>query len=73
MELQVHPETTAITYYVNGEHQTTHNHTLTVHAVATYSGRTLAAVRSPIALGEAVFFVNIDDTRYELGNGEEIR
>ena len=42
MELQVHPETTAITYYVNGEHQTTHNHTLTVHAILMNAGFTPA-------------------------------
>jgi hypothetical protein len=42
MELQVHIETKAITYYVNGESQTTHHHQLTVRTILTSAGFTPA-------------------------------
>jgi hypothetical protein len=40
MELQVHTETKAINYYVNGERQETHHHKLTVRAILTNAGFT---------------------------------
>lgn len=42
MELQLHHETKVITYYVNGERQTTDHHTLTVRAILTNAGFTPA-------------------------------
>ena len=40
MDLQVQTETTDITYYVNGESQTTHHHHLTVRALLSNAGFT---------------------------------
>ncbi len=42
MESQVHTETRTITYYVNGESQTTHHHKLTVRTILTNAGFTPA-------------------------------
>lgn len=38
MDLHLQTETKIITYYVNGESQTTHHHRLTVRAILTNAG-----------------------------------
>ncbi len=42
MELQVQTSTEVITYYVNGERQTTHHHKLTVRTILVNAGFTPA-------------------------------